>query len=97
MEKLPSNWPLVLVYLDGNRAETVAQRAMQLKPQDGRSHGICGLVSCHRHQWNNAVQQLQQGNRLSPKEAWMHANLAWGLGQQGNWNPQTGQFNKRYN
>lgn len=76
---------LVLVYMDEERAVTVAQRGMQLKPQDGRSHGVCGLVSCHRRQWNNAVQQLEQGIRLSPKEAWIHANLAWALGQQGNW------------
>ena len=76
---------LVLVYMDEERAVTVAQRGMQLKPQDGRSHGVSGLVSCHRYQWNNAVQQLEQGIRLSPKEAWIHANLAWAFGQQGNW------------
>ncbi|NET30014.1 serine/threonine-protein kinase [Okeania sp. SIO1I7] len=81
---------LVLVYIDGERAATVAQKAMQLKPQDGRSYGVCGLVSCHRNQWNNAVQQLRQGIRLSPKEAWMHANLAWALGQQGNWESADG-------
>ncbi|MDY7008932.1 MAG: protein kinase [Cyanobacteriota bacterium] len=81
---------LVLVYIDGERAATVAQKAMRLKPQDGRSYGVCGLVSCHRNQWNNAVQQLQQGIRLSPKEAWMHANLAWALGQQGNWESADG-------
>ncbi|MDT9342243.1 protein kinase [Trichodesmium erythraeum 21-75] len=76
---------LVLVYMDEDRAVTVAQKGMQLKPQDGRSYGVCGLVSCHRRQWNHAVQQLEQGIRLSPKEAWIHANLAWALGQQGNW------------
>lgn len=76
---------LVLVYIDEERAVTVAQRGMQLKPQDGRSYGVSGLVSCHRCQWNNAVQQLEQGIRLSPKEAWIHANLAWAFGQQGNW------------
>ena len=76
---------LVLVYMDEERAVTVAQRSMQLKPQDGRSYGVSGLVSCHRYQWNNAVQQLEQGIRLSPKEAWIHANLAWAFGQQGNW------------
>ncbi|MDE5086264.1 MAG: protein kinase, partial [Trichodesmium sp. St16_bin2-tuft] len=76
---------LVLVYIDEERAVTVAQRGMQLNPQDGRSYGVSGLVSCHRCQWNNAVQQLEQGIRLSPKEAWIHANLAWAFGQQGNW------------
>lgn len=76
---------LVLVYMDEDRAVTVAQKGMQLKPQDGRSYGVCGLVSCHRRQWNHAAQQLEQGIRLSPKEAWIHANLAWALGQQGNW------------
>ena len=76
---------LVLVYMDEERAVTVAQRGMQLKPQDGRSYGVSGLVSCHRYQWNNAVQQLEEGIRLSPKEAWIHANLAWAFGQQGNW------------
>ena len=76
---------LVLVYMDEVRAVTVAERGIKLKPQDGRSYGVCGLVSCHYRQWNNAVQQLEEGVRLSPKEAWIHANLAWALGQQGNW------------
>ena len=76
---------LVLVYMDENLAVTVAKRGIELKPQDGRSYGVCGLVSCHYRQWNNAVQQLEEGVRLSPKEAWIHANLAWALGQQGNW------------
>lgn len=76
---------LVLVYLDGDRAEAAAQKAMQLQPGDGRSYGVCGLLSCRRLQWSNAVQQLQQGLSLTPNEAWMHANLAWALGKQGNW------------
>ncbi|NMG59538.1 serine/threonine-protein kinase [Geitlerinema sp. P-1104] len=94
LEREPDNgeaaveFALILVHLnhdDGTSALNIARQAQQLQPQDGRSYGVCGLVYCRRQQWNDAVAALQQGVRLSSKEAWMHANLAWALGKQGDW------------
>ncbi|KPQ40089.1 MAG: serine/threonine protein kinase [Phormidium sp. OSCR] len=92
LEREPDNgeaaveFALILVHLnhdDGSNALNIARQAQKLQPQDGRSYGVCGLVYCRRQQWNDAVGELQQGVRLSSKEAWMHANLAWALGKQG--------------
>lgn len=76
---------LLLLHNDGDRAEAVARQAQQIKPNDGRIYGILGLISCRRSQWKQATQDLQKGLQLSPKQAWMHANLAWALGKQGQW------------
>jgi serine/threonine protein kinase/Tfp pilus assembly protein PilF len=84
---------LVLLHLDRreaspstdglDRADTLARSF--LNTSDGRAHGVCGFVSCHRHQWREAIQQLQQGLQFSPNAAWMWANLAWALGKVGDW------------
>ncbi len=76
---------LILIHLNDSQAEAAAQKATQLKPNDGRSYGVLGLIHCRRAKWAEAVRQLQQAANLSPQEAWIQANLAWALGKSGNW------------
>ncbi|MDC0836819.1 protein kinase [Limnospira fusiformis KN01] len=76
---------IILLYHHSDRADSIARKAQQIKPQDGRIYGILGLVSCRSQQWKQAIQQLQHGIKLSPKQAWMHANLGWAWGKEGNW------------
>lgn len=76
---------MVLSYLNDSQAEIAAQKAMKLKPNDGRGHGVLGLIKCRKSQWSEAVQSLQQAGNLAPQEAWIQANLAWALGKTGNW------------
>ncbi|NET72241.1 MAG: protein kinase [Sphaerospermopsis sp. SIO1G2] len=76
---------LMQIYFDERRAELAAEKAIQLKPQDGRGYGILGLVNCRRENWQEAVKYLQQAVNLSPQAAWIQANLAWCLGKLGNW------------
>ncbi|MGF1480052.1 MAG: protein kinase [Cyanophyceae cyanobacterium] len=76
---------LVQIHLDESQAEAAAQKAIQLKPNDGRSYGVLGLISCRQAQWLVAVSQLQQAASLSSQEAWIQTNLAWALGKSGNW------------
>jgi eukaryotic-like serine/threonine-protein kinase len=76
---------LVEIYLDNDRAEIAAQNAVRLKPYDARGHGVLGLVSCRKNNWQPALQHLQQAAQLTPQSAWIQANLAWALGKNGNW------------
>ncbi len=76
---------LVLIYLNDIQAEVAANKAIQLKPNDGRSYGILGLINCRKSNFSAAVRQLQQAANLSPNQAWIQANLAWALGKLGKW------------
>jgi eukaryotic-like serine/threonine-protein kinase len=76
---------LVLIHLNDSQTEVAAQKAIKLKPNDGRGYGVLGLINCRKSNWSEAVRQLQQGTNLSPHEAWIQANLAWALGKTGNW------------
>lgn len=76
---------LVLIHLNDSQTEVAAQKAIQLKPNDGRGYGVLGLINCRKSNWSDAVRQLQQATNLSPHEAWIQANLAWALGKIGNW------------
>ena len=63
---------MILMYANDDRqAEQTAQQAIQLSPKDGRSYGVLGLIKCRQSHWQEALQYLQQGVRLSPHEAWM--------------------------
>jgi serine/threonine protein kinase/lipoprotein NlpI len=76
---------LIQMYIDDQKAELAAQKAIQLQPKDGRGYGVLGLVNCRRSNWTEAVKYLQQSANLSPQEAWIQANFAWALGKTGNW------------
>lgn len=76
---------LVQTYVNDTQAEIAAQKAIQLKPSDGRGYGVLGLVSCRKSNWLEAVKLLQQAVNLSPNESWMQANLAWAFGKLGKW------------
>ena len=78
---------LVQVHVKDSEAEITAKRAIKLMPNDGRVYGVLGLVNCRKAkpQWTEAVKQLQQAAKLSPREVWIQANLAWALGKTGNW------------
>ncbi|MDH6100398.1 protein kinase [Anabaenopsis sp. FSS-46] len=76
---------LVQCYLNDNQAKIAAEKAIQLQPQDGRGYGVLGLVSCRQSKWSEAIKYLQQAAKLSPQEAWIQANLGWGLGKCGDW------------
>jgi len=76
---------LVLIYVDDGQAELVAEKAIKLREKDGRGYGILGLINCHRSNWKEAINYLQQAANLSPQEVWIQANLAWALGKCGNW------------
>jgi eukaryotic-like serine/threonine-protein kinase len=73
------------LYLSPDRAIDAAQKAMQLKPNDGRSHGVLGLMECRRANWAGAVTHLEKAAALSPQEGWIHSNLAWALGKMNRW------------
>ena len=76
---------LVLIHLNHSKTEVAAQRAIQLKPNDGRGYGVLGLINCRKSNWPEAVRQLQQAANLLSHESWVQANLAWALGKSGNW------------
>ncbi len=76
---------LVLIHLNHSQTEVAAQRAIQLKPNDGRGYGVLGLINCRKSNWPEAVRQLQQAANLLSHESWVQANLAWALGKSGNW------------
>lgn len=76
---------LVLIHLNHSQTEVAAQRAIQLKPNDGRGYGVLGLINCRKSNWPEAVRQLQQAANLLSHESWVQANLAWALGKTGNW------------
>ncbi|MEK0178401.1 protein kinase domain-containing protein [Microcoleus anatoxicus] len=76
---------LVLIHLNHSKTEVAAQRAIQLKPNDGRGYGVLGLINCRKSNWPEAVRQLQQAANLLSQESWVQANLAWALGKTGNW------------
>lgn len=76
---------LVQAYANDTQAEIAARKAIQLKPSDGRSYGVLGLVSCRKSNWLEAAKQLQQAVNLSPDECWLQANLAWAFAKLGKW------------
>lgn len=76
---------LVQIHVKDSEAEITAKNAVKLSPNDGRGYGVLGLVCCRKAQWIEAVQHLQQAARLSPREVWIQANLAWALGKTDNW------------
>ncbi|MBE9187908.1 protein kinase [Microcoleus sp. LEGE 07076] len=76
---------LVLIHLNHSQTEVAAQRAIQVKPNDGRGYGVLGLINCRKSNWQEAVRQLQQAANLLSHESWVQANLAWALGKTGNW------------
>lgn len=76
---------LVQTYINDTQAEVVAQKAIQLKPKDGRGYGVLGLVNCRKANWSAAVKYLQQAANLAPNDSWIQANLAWALGKSGSW------------
>ncbi|MGK7877803.1 MAG: protein kinase [Xenococcaceae cyanobacterium] len=82
---LAVEWAIVLLHLNDTQAETVAQKAILINPQDGRSHGVLGLVKCRQAKWSDALDRLKKAANLSPDESWIQANLAWALGKSGNW------------
>lgn len=76
---------LVQTYVDMKKAEITAQKAIKLEPNDGRGYGVLGLVSCHHHNWKQAVKYLEKAANLSPQEIWIQSNLAWALAKCDNW------------
>ncbi|MFK0735435.1 MAG: protein kinase [Gloeotrichia echinulata HAB0833] len=76
---------LVQIYFDDHQAKVTAQKAIQIKPNDGRGYGILGLVNCRQSNWSAAVKYLQQAANLSPSQSWIQANLAWALAKSGDW------------
>ncbi|MBC1241623.1 serine/threonine-protein kinase [Nostoc sp. 2RC] len=85
---------LVQLYLDETKAEIAAKKAIQLKPNDGRSYGVLGLVNCRKSNWSEALKNLQQAAQLAPHEVWIQANLAWALGKSDNWQQAEMTVNK---
>ncbi|MFM6078831.1 MAG: tetratricopeptide repeat protein, partial [Dolichospermum sp.] len=55
---------LIQMYIDDQKAELNAQKAIQLQPKDGRGYGILGLVNCRKSNWTEAVKYLQQAANL---------------------------------
>ena len=76
---------LVQIHENDAQADSAAQRAIQLQPNDGRGHGVLGLVCCRQGRWPEALQHLQQAAKLAPEQAWIQANLAWAWGKTGQW------------
>lgn len=76
---------LIQIYINDHQAELAAQKAIQLKPNDGRSYGVLGLVKCRQANWSEAAQYLQRAANLSPGESWIQANLAWALAKSDKW------------
>jgi len=75
---------LIQIYIDDQKAELAAKKAIQLRPKDGRGYGVLGIINCHKSNWLEAVKCLQQATNLSPGEIWIQANLAWALSKSGN-------------
>jgi serine/threonine protein kinase len=76
---------MVQTYINDTQAEVAAQKAIGLKPTDGRGYGVLGLINCRKSNWLEAVKQLQQAVNLSPNESWLQANLAWAYGKSSKW------------
>ncbi len=76
---------LIQTYINDAQAEIAAQKAIGLKPNDGRGYGVLGLINCRKSNWLEALKQLQQAVHLSPNESWLQANLAWVYGKLSKW------------
>lgn len=46
---------LVLIHLNHSQTEVAAQRAIQVKPNDGRGYGVLGLINCRKSNWPEAI------------------------------------------
>jgi serine/threonine protein kinase len=76
---------LLQLHLNHGDTLTTAQKAIQLKPNDSRGHGVLGLVHIQNQQWDCASQYLQTAVTLSPQKPWLQTNLALALGKTQNW------------
>ncbi len=85
---------LLQIYINPKQAEIDAQTALKLQPQDGRSYGILGLIKCRQGNFLEAVNLLQKATKLTTKQAWIQANLAWSLGKIGFWKEAEQAVNK---
>ena len=75
----------ILVYFDGQQAETIALKALELDENNSLCLGVLGLINCRQGKWQSAFNRLQQATAVSPREAWLQANLAWCAGKLENW------------
>ncbi|MBW4614160.1 MAG: protein kinase [Desmonostoc vinosum HA7617-LM4] len=85
---------LVLIHLNDSQAEAAVQQALQLLPDDGRLHGLLGLLYCRQSNWSEAVKQLQRAVNLARNESWIWANLGWALVKCGQWKQSVVAVNK---
>lgn len=76
---------MVQIYTDIRQAKATADQAIQLAPNDGRAHGVLGLLACQQANWSDAYQRLQRAVALAPSAAWIQANYAWAAGKTNRW------------
>lgn len=76
---------MVQIHIDVTQAKATATKAVQMAPNDGRGHGILGLLACQQADWMAAYQHLQKAVRLAPSAAWIQANFAWAAGKNNHW------------
>jgi len=76
---------LVATYVDDQKAEAAAQKAIKLNSSNGKAQGVLGLVLCRRSEWTKATNYLQSATHFSPDEAWILSNLAWAHWMTGNY------------
>jgi eukaryotic-like serine/threonine-protein kinase len=85
---------MISIYIDENEAEKASQKAIQLNPNDGRGHGILGLVKCRQKQWQEGVKYLQNAVNFGVNEVWIYGNLAWAYGKINNWSQAQSYINQ---
>lgn len=76
---------IVLLYIDEKQAELAALNAIKINANDGRSHGVIGLIRCRRGIWQDAFDYLKKAVTLAPEESWLQTNFAWAAGKCGSW------------
>lgn len=76
---------LVSCHTSLEQASQAVEIATHFQPEDGRGHGVLGLIYCQQGRWDEAQAALKKAVQLHPQEAWLWVNLAWAEGNQGHW------------
>lgn len=76
---------LVSCHTSPEQTSQLVEIALHLQPEDGRGHGVLGLIYCQQGRWDEAQVVLKKAVQLHSQEAWLWVNLAWAEGNQGHW------------
>lgn len=80
LEEVADN-ELMLEHFD--RAKTAAAQAIKLDNASYAGHYVLGVLASRRNEWDGAIKELREANRLKPNNAEILRCLGWSLFQSG--------------